>query len=163
MSFPRDEEHQSTPLSKACAASTPELFVEALGELKCRSLRSFTRIASAGLPRSTAHHIVTQKTLPTRREQVVLFAMGCGEASEQAELWAVEWDRLAAAQPSTAVRQDIEQEQLGLVEPRQTVEPRAAREFDENVTSSASMTSRIFLAALVVQLTLVVLAIHLLG
>ena len=89
------------PLGRARAATTEQEYVVALDALRLAVGRSFKQISeTAGpdrLPRSTAHYMCRKKTLPVRKEQVVLFVTGCGEPANQAELWAAEWERLVAA------------------------------------------------------------------
>lgn len=92
---------ERAPLGRARAATTELEYVVALDELRLAVGRSFKQISeTAGadrLPRSTAHYMCRKKTLPVRKEQVVLFVTGCGEPADQAELWAAEWERLVVA------------------------------------------------------------------
>ncbi|WNV88130.1 hypothetical protein [Umezawaea sp. Da 62-37] len=177
--------HTSDALSRARAAATEADYVLAMDGLRLLSGRSFKQISelagTSRLPKSTVHYMCRKKTLPTRREQVVLFVVGCGQSLEQAERWAVEWDRLAAVTraPKAAPGEitepmdpvgDVEADSAEPPAPVESsglapdqVEPDVVPAFPaQSVRQDPSSMSRILVAALMAQMLLFLVALYIL-
>lgn len=87
------------PLARAMRNSTQEGFVAELRCLRDESGRSFGFIGRCGLPKATAHWMVTKGNFPQHEDQVRRFVMACGASVTEAHLWVTAWERVRWVRP----------------------------------------------------------------
>lgn len=98
------------PLIVAKKADSVAQFNHQLRRLMIKNNTSFADIGrrSENLPRSTAHHMVSNDRLPVREDQIRAFVHACGAGDAEQDAWAEAWrdarKRLQASAPTAMSR-----------------------------------------------------------